>query len=194
MEGSSLSYALSKSSYPSSSPSSAALSLLRLTSLPSAETFLVLDGPSVETLRVRISCPSVEVLGARLGDRGDIGDADDASLTSNDEAEAFGVGTAASWSSGHCTTKVFGLGVFSEPPVLDRELPLRRKFEGLCGYRFDRTRELRAGMDGTDESEVSSAGGSICVNEFFFRVSFRDGACDSIGGSTGSTRTTDPNR
>jgi len=88
-------------------------------------------------LRTRASCPSDEAFLRRRGESGDVGDADDVS-----NAEALGVGTATSWSSGHCGARVFGLGVFS-PAVFDLELPLIRKFEG---YFFDRNLVVMDGV------------------------------------------------
>jgi len=81
---------------------------------------------------------------------GDVGDVEDDSLTS--KAEALGVG-ATSCTSELSSARVFGLE-FLSGTASDRDLV--RRFEGRCGYRFDRILGLRDGTEGMEESKISS--------------------------------------
>jgi hypothetical protein len=108
-------------------------------------------GRSADILLTLVSCPSVETFRDLLDNCGDVGDADDDSLASN--VAALGVGTAVSCSSSPSGDRAFGLGILSGT-ASDRDLV--RRFEGRCGYRFDRILGFRDGTGGMEESEPSS--------------------------------------
>lgn len=144
-------------------------------------------GRSADNFLTRASCSSVETLRICFSNRGDVGDADDDSLTS--KVEARGVGTANSCSTGPSDARAFGLGILSGT-MSDRDLV--RRFERRCGYRFDRNLGLRDGTGGMEESKASVRTIGR-LNGVFFRVSFLGGD-PSNELSLGSLKTTDPSR